>query len=59
MGGGGAYHRVTYRLIWECPFFANIIEYLDIYFFGHHYTLDDNSECPMDYELSLLPNVSS
>ncbi len=22
---------------------------------AHHYTLDDDSECPMDYQLSLLP----
>ncbi len=25
--------------------------------FTHHYTLDDDSERPMDYELSLLPKV--
>ncbi len=25
--------------------------------FAHHYTLDDDSECSMDYELSLLPKV--
>ncbi len=24
--------------------------------FAHHYALDDESECPMNYELSLLPN---
>ncbi len=25
--------------------------------FAYLYTLDDESECPMDYETSLLPNV--
>ncbi len=25
--------------------------------FAHRYTLDDDSERPMDYELSLLPRV--
>ncbi len=25
--------------------------------FAHCYTLADNSECPMDYELSLLPKI--
>ncbi len=25
--------------------------------FAYHYTLDDDSECPMDYESSLLPEV--
>ncbi len=25
--------------------------------FVYHYTLDDNSECPMYYETSLLPKV--
>ncbi len=25
--------------------------------FAYLYTLDDNSECPMDYETSLLPKV--
>ncbi len=27
--------------------------------FSHHYTVDDDSECPMDYELSLLLSVFS
>ncbi len=25
--------------------------------FAHQYTIYDDSECPMDYELSLLPKV--
>ncbi len=25
--------------------------------FANHYTLDDDLECPLDYELSLLPNA--
>ncbi len=25
--------------------------------FAHHHIPDDDSECPMDYELSLIPNV--
>ncbi len=53
---GGGPSMYVYCVVCYCVIVAPYVKSVS-HIFVYLYTLEDNSECPMDYEISLLPKV--